>query len=235
LFRRIVISALLAALVLVRASDAGQDAPLAIAAPANGAIVTPGQTLSISVTSPANVTVAHVGIVAGSPFEDTDLATSVPAQFTLTVPTGIRPGRFQLTADGATSSGEDVTATVEIDVERSTLPTTLSTLLSTLLFDAPGEDFAIKAVADFATETFVDVTGSSKVTYSSSDPAVAMVGANGLVRAIGPGSTSITVTYTDGGAIATVIPVMVPPARFTMTPASVDFGHLTLELLPRDR
>ena len=220
----------LALVAVARISDAGQaPAMLAISSPSNGAIVRPGQPLSITVTSPVHAEFAGVGVIGEGPIGETNLATSLPAQFSLAIPLEASSGRLALTAVGRSVSGETATATIAVDVEREHMANSIGALLPEISFDAPGEDFPIVALADFPAEDAVDVTGSSKVTYSSSNRAVAVVNVHGMVTAIAAGHASITVTYADAGKrVSANIPVTVPRAIFTMTPNSFDFGGLNV-------
>jgi Big-like domain-containing protein/HYDIN/CFA65/VesB family protein len=198
---------------------------LAISSPANGAIVRPGQPLAVTVTSPANVAFSGVVVVGHEPIGETSLATSLPAHFSLAIPIETSSGRLALTALGTSVSGQTATVTIAVDVERESMATSVATLLPEITFGAPGEEFPIVALADFPAEQAVDVTASSKVRYSSSNRAVAVVSAQGLVTAIAEGQASITVTYADSGKrVSADIPVTVPPAVFTMTPHAFDFG-----------
>jgi hypothetical protein len=223
---RVVSLALLAAMAVAGVSDAGQPpALLAISSPSDGAIARPGQALSVTVTSPANAQFEGVAVVGEGPIGETDLVTSLPAQFSLAIPSSTSSGPVLLTAVGSSVSGETATVTIVVNVERADMPTAIAGLLPEIPFDAPGEEFPIVALADFPAEEAVDVTASSKVTYSSSNQAVAVVDAGGVVTAIAPGAASITVTYTDSGnSVSAGIPVTVPPAVFTLTPAAFDFG-----------
>jgi hypothetical protein len=76
-----------------------------------------------------------------------------------------------LAAVGRTVSAETATVTIEVNVERADMPTAIAAHVPEIDFDAPGEEFPIVALADFAAEAAVHVTSSSKVTYSSSDQA----------------------------------------------------------------
>ena len=71
----------------------------------------------------------------------------------------------------------------------------------------------IDLLADFGND-YVDVTKSSKLTYESSDTAVATVNASGTITAVGGGHATVTVWYgpRDRG-IKAIIPVEVRPLR----------------------
>src|SRR5712692_8103285 len=76
-----------AALLLALPSAAQSQDLLAITSPPDGAIVSPGQTIQVTVTSPAGAAFAAVGLVGESPIGLPPLATSVPAQFSIRIPT----------------------------------------------------------------------------------------------------------------------------------------------------
>lgn len=106
---------------------AQQNPPaLQISSPANDTVVNPGQTMSVTVTSPANVAFTQVGVVGEDPIGLSNIATSAPAQFSFTIPADIRCGKYMLTADGSTASGQNAeSATILIDVERPDMPNSL--------------------------------------------------------------------------------------------------------------
>jgi len=175
---RIVSSALLAALTVAHVSEAGQaPAPLAISSPASNAVINPGQTMTVKVTSPANVTFVNVGVVAEQPIGiSTTLATGVPAQFTLDVPADIACRRYIVTADGTTAAGQDVSTSVTIDVERSDMPTSIRAVHRSVGFEAPGASVPIRILGSFTDGKVLDVARSTNVVYESSDPTVATLG-----------------------------------------------------------
>jgi len=186
-------AACLGLLAASRACIAQQPPPqLQITSPADGAIVNPGQTISVTVTSPANVAFTQVGVVAPDPFGFSDIATSVPASFSLAVPTDTACGPHMLTAFASTSDGQSAqSATILIDVERPDLPTSLSTFLSGISFTVPGEKSPIALLATFSDGSILDATRSSNVSYSTSNSAIATVDGNGIVTAVAPGQASV--------------------------------------------
>jgi hypothetical protein len=200
---------------------------LEISAPTAGSVINPGQTMTVNVTSPANVTFTKVGVVAESPIGmATTLASGVPAQFSLNIPTNIACRRYMVTADGTTASGQHVSTSVTIDVERPDMPSSIRTLLPWITFEAPGGRFWVKILGSFSGGSVLDVTASSNVVYVSSDATVATVSASGEVRAISAGAAVVTVTYGPSAqGILTTIPVSVPPLSFSIAPAHLDFGE----------
>src|SRR5712671_2655253 len=99
-----ILQATMLVIVLATASVCPAQQPqLAISAPADGAVFNPGQTITVTVTSPANVSFNSVGVIGEGPFGLSNLATAVPAQFSFTVPSNALPGKYMLTADGTTT------------------------------------------------------------------------------------------------------------------------------------
>lgn len=206
------------------------SARLQISSPTDGTTVNPGQTVSVTVTSPANVTFTQVSVLAQDPIGLTAGASAVPAQFNIGIPTTISCGTYMLTAFGTTASGQSVQSdTILIDVERADLPTSLAALLSSMLFQSQGEQSPITLTATFSDGSVLDVTQSSNMTYASSNTAIATVDSNGMVTAVSAGTATITVTYTVSGQQAqTIIPATVRAPKLTAAPTALTFGSQNL-------
>jgi hypothetical protein len=221
--RAAVLVACVAAVVIC--STQRSFAQLQITSPTQGTIINPGQTLSVTVTSPTNATFTNVGVVADDPIGVSDLATSVPAQFSLPVPTDIHCRRHTVTAIGNTVSGQSVQSpAVIIDVERPDLPNSVAALLSSFSFQSLGEQVPIILTAKFSDGSVLDITESSYVTYASSDTTVATVNSHGMVTSVGAGSSTVRATYTLAGQqVQTTIPVKVRAPKLTATPTALTF------------
>lgn len=207
---------------------AAQGQPLLqITSPAPGALVNPGQTLSITVTSPAGASFAYVQVGAGDPIGFSSQATSLPAQVTLTVPAHVSCGQYGLIPFGTRSSGFASSQGIQIDVERPDMPTALSTRVpATLVLDGLGQHIRESLLATFADGSVLDVTNSTYVTYSSSNTSVATVDSTGTVTAGVAGTATITATYTQAGqSVQLAIPVTVEPSVMLVTPPSLSFGN----------
>lgn len=219
--------ALLAILAAAWVCAAQQNPPLLqITSPVSGSIVNPGQTISVTVTSPANAAFAQVAVVGEDPIEFSSTATSVPAQFPMVIPASIAACRkYMLTAVGTTTSGQKTESeTILIDVERPDFPVSLSSNLQGLTFQAPGDKTPFVILATFSDGSVLDVSESSYVTYASANTSVVSVDANAMVTAVAAGSGSVTATYTRGPiSLQISVPVKVPPP-LTISPLAVNFG-----------
>jgi hypothetical protein len=137
----------LVCLALGLACAAQQDPPfLQITSPTTGTIFNPGQTVSVSISSPANASFSAVGVIPEGPITSGNIESSVPATFTVSIPTDIDCGPRLLTAMGTTTSGQTAqSAPVQIDVERPDMPTALSaqTPASQVTLEALGQQFHV--------------------------------------------------------------------------------------------
>ena len=217
-----------AILTLILPGAHGQSPPmLQITSPTEGAVVSPGTTLSVTVTSPANATFTQVAVIGGH-VGLSSIATSVPAQVSLAIPLNTPSGQIMLTAEGITTSGQSVdSATVFVDVEMPNAPNSLSTPLDGLFFSGPGDQFQPIILANF-NGTTLEVTHSSHLSFVSSNRNIATVDANGLVTAVAPGSGYITARYTLGSvSIPLAIRVSVP-----LPPGTVSTSNFSLSITP---
>ncbi len=197
---------------------------LQITSPVGGTVVSPGQTLSVTVTS--SVAFSHVAVLA-EPIGISNIETSVPARFSLSIPSDISCRWYTLTAVGTTVSGQDVESPEAlIDVEKPDLPTSLYTQMPAIGFDNLGETFPVKISATFSDGSGYDVTESSRLVYNSSNINVATVNATGMVTALGVGKASIIVTY--GGKRHITIPITVPSQALDPSASSLNFGSQTV-------
>ena len=190
---------------------------LQITSPANGAIVSPGDTVKVTVASPANVRFEMVAW--GSPIVNgiSGVATSMPAEFSFQVPPDFACGKERVSVMGRTISGQSISEQIEVDVERPDTPIQLSLLNESgdarnwdLELLARGEPWHLNVMATFSDGRILEVTESSRVTYRSSNTRVALVDRHGEITPVGIGSASVTATYTNGNRnIRIAIPVNV--------------------------
>ena len=201
---------------------------LQITSPTNNTIVNPGQTISVTVESPAGLSFNSVAVAGEGSFGFSNIATSLPAQFSFTIPTDAASGQYALTADGTSTSGQSYQSEpVLVDVEHSDPALGLSPSSSSLMFRSNGEQSSVSFVATFGGGVTADVTASTLMSYVSSNTNVATVNASSgrlIVTSVGPGSGTITATYGQG---ATSIPLRIPvigSRALTSSPSLVSFA-----------
>ena len=218
-------SALIGVFLIASSSFAQQAPSLQISSPASGSVATPGQTLSISVTSPNGTAFSQVAVIGPDPIGFSVLATSVPAQFSIAIPADANCRIYNLTADGITTSGQGATSLpIQIDVERADLPTSLTTPVSDIVLETIGEQRSFMTIAGFSDGTTIDVSESTLMSYTSTNNAVANVDATGLVTAVGAGSAAISASYTLAGkGIQLTVPVQVLIQKLTISQNSLTF------------
>jgi hypothetical protein len=222
---RLLARLLLTGVASVIASWAQTQPRLQITVPATGTVVSPGQTLSVNVTSPAGLAFSQVVVIGEYPIGMSAVATSVPAQFSVNIPSQIACGSHMLTAEGTTTSGQNAeSASIMIDVERPDFPVSLSASTSALTLESQGQQDSFVVFATFSDRAVLRVTESSYVTYASSNNAVATIDATGVVTAVASGDALITATYTLGSLKNQIsVPVSVQSPVLTVSPSSLTF------------
>jgi len=195
----------LALLLIAQEAVAG----LRITAPADGAVVEPGGTLTVIVVVDHGSHYRNVRVVGGL-IGLSGLAQVVaapPYHFTFTMPAD-RIGPHRLTAVGALGHGRaDFSAPVTVDLESAVAITRLSANRARVTFDYPGQQIPLVVTGTTQAGEALDLSRSSRTGYRSANDGVAtVIGGRGLT-AVGPGSTTVTVAY-QGHAVT--IPVTVP-------------------------
>ena len=128
--------------------------------------------------------------------------------------TGVAAGEATITV-----TTEDGAKTATCKVTVTTIPVTGVTLNKTSTAIAVGVIEELTATITPANAT------NQKVTWKSSDPAVARVKSNGTVLGVSVGEATITVTTEDGGKTATCkVRVLSKVNKVTVTPANLTLG-----------
>jgi hypothetical protein len=203
---RFAIAACVYALYAWAALDANaQQSLLRIASPATGDIVMEGQPFHITVSADQSVRV--VGVLAWHPLPD---ARPVGSNlFEMDIPRTVPPGNYQLTAVGVASTLVE-SEPVMIHVEREEPATGLDVQPSFLVFAQLEDSYGmpVSVIATFADGSRLDVTHSRNTSFTTKDPEIARVDDQGKVIPIGPGQTSIMVSYTTGSSSAPLYAAM---------------------------
>jgi len=179
-----------------------QQSLIQILSPASGLVVHPGQTVTITLA--ANSSVQRLVVVGQHPLGMARLAAGGVAgivaqgqgdaraqQFLLSIPSGIRPGIYRLTAVGKTSAGPAESDAVALNVERPDEPTRIWAEPSSIQFTHVGDRIPLRVLGAFTDGSQTELTRSSRTKFTSSDPHVASITADGVVTALGEGKTTI--------------------------------------------
>ncbi len=181
----------------------GQSSSLQITSPASGTMVSPGQKVSVSVS--ADPSVSNIGVIGENPLGFAQM-TADPLQFFFVVPAKIGAGPYQLTAVGAGPAGLVLSSSITLDVEPLNAPVQLLVIPAGLPFTSIGEVMPLSVLGSFSDDSRADLSHSLYTSYSSTNPNVAAVDANGIVTSVGPGSASILVS---NSSVSSSIPVTV--------------------------
>jgi hypothetical protein len=215
-FMRIVLVAAALSLIAIAPSVAQQ---LTITSPPSGAVVVPGQTITIYV-SPSSLA-AQTWVFASEPLPEVVPASS-PNTFTLTISTTISPGQYALRATAGAPGTVARSAPVYIDVEPSEVSTSITISPSTITFDSIGDQIRLLVTGAFSGGQQVNITHSSYIQYSSSDDRIATVGSDGIVSGVNPGCAQINVAAQgQSGSIPVIVPVGQGPIAYNITGALV--------------
>ena len=188
---------------LAAAGQRGSD--ITIASPSNGTVVAPGQTINVVVTS--RITLQGAIVLGESPIQDSDFQTASPYLCTVQIPQETRPRKYTLTAYGTVVPGQNIISEpIQIRVEKPESISQMTVEPATIRFNFVGESLPLQVLGHFSDGTDYDVTESTKTTFRSSDPSVA-IDPDGIATAIGPGKTTLIVSY---GGLAAEVLVSVP-------------------------
>jgi hypothetical protein len=223
---------------------------LQITAPPNATIVSPGSTLTVTVTPSASGVFANVGVIGWDPIGIVSMpvTTSPPWQLALPVPLKAAPKRYEITAIGALVSGgmPIYSDALSIQVERADNPVSVTVDLSSINLIV-GKRSHLLVWGVYADGQKYNISGSSKTTYSSNIPSVATVDAQGWVTAVSPGMATVRVANGPNAFFVTVtVPEqlrLVPRAgllyqqqqqQFTALANYADAGQVTWSIDPPD-
>jgi hypothetical protein len=172
---------------------------LKITTPADGTVIHSGQPFTIEVEA-APGAFQYIFVIGTGGLNFTLPLSAPPYRFALQTKTDGASGKRELTATGVIRRGEVVDSTpITIDVERADEPERLLTEESSISFGRVGEQSALYITGVFKDESRVDLTRSTRTRYSSSDPSVVSVRADGVLTAVAPGLAGITeITVTHG-------------------------------------
>jgi hypothetical protein len=202
-------------------------APLTVTSPAPLAVVHPGETLPIEVAVAPGAVFRFVTVVGEKSFGVSSPLGAGPYHFSFSVPEGLNSGPYYFTAVGRAVSGDmAVSLPLAVDVESGTSPLSLKPDPQVIDLEALGEDIPVRILGIFAGGTETDVTRSSLLHLTSSNPAVASVFPEGVVRAVAPGTARIMATFqSPAGAVRSEISATVHEFAVRLSANSLEFGN----------
>jgi Dockerin type I domain len=176
----------------------------------NGAAVTAGQTLAVSVSIGSGTYPNGLAVVGQDPLGVTAIqpVSGSTLSFALTIPGHTPPGSYSITAAGPNNAGALISsAPISVVVERADRPTALSVHPAMAAFRFVGDTLPLTVYAKFS-NGLTDVTQSAHLIATSENSAVATA-QNGTISAVNSGQTDIDLQY---GSVKAKIHVSVPPA-----------------------
>lgn len=195
---------------------------LQITSPADGSVVTPGQSVSVKVSATGGV-FKEVVILGKDPLPMSQSLTAPPYEFTIQIPPDISPGKYSLVASGYPDAGDGTESdAIRIVVEPSANPTSVSIQPSSLNLWV-GDVAPLRVTGKFASGPPLDMTFSSRLAYGSANPAVATIDNLGRVTALSPGATFVEVGFGPS------VPVTVAPFIKLIPSAPILYGGQSVE------
>ena len=185
----------------------GTPPALQITSPANGTVVAPGETITVVVAPAPGMTFSHVIILGENPIGDSQIKTAPPYEFSLTIPTNISARSYRITARGVITPGTGAKSLpISLTVEKPEPIAQIRVEPTLIKFESISDQIPLRVIGTFSDGKKLTITESTHTTYTSGNQNVASVDHLGLVTAVGPGTTQITVGY---GGQSIKVPVSV--------------------------
>ncbi len=204
---------------------------LQIISPADGAVVSPGQAITVNVAISGNV--EQVSLIGEGPLGTDQVLSTAPYSFTIEIPPKVSPRNYTLTAVAVSTQGQPVFSnTISLDIERSDTPLSVGAQPSSLTLVAGGGGF-LSALATYADGTTAEVTQSKQTACASDTASVATVDSVGRVTAVSPGSAIVTITFSGKSVQVPVTvrqPVRVVPTTATLNPSRTEQFYAQLAM-----
>ena len=168
---------------------------LRITSPADGALVTPGQLVNVTVVASGKF--LQVAIIGGDPIGASETLAVPPYEFTIRIPDRIAPGAYLLTAIGFTAPGQpSYSEPIGLQAEEpDDAPIRIKVDSPVLEVSVGNNAEHLTAYGVFPGGQSVVINGSKHTSFTSSATGVATVDYRGFVTPVAPGSAKIIITY----------------------------------------
>jgi hypothetical protein len=176
---------LLLFLLLVQANETHPQI-LQITSPADGTVVHPGQTVSITVVPTTGDSLRGVMVGGEGPLGVTRAVKSPPYQFSITLPAAqnVPAGKYRLrAAAGRPGQPPGYSPSISLDVEPSQAPAALRVEPKLIELHKAGDAMSIGVWGTFADGSTMALTKSSGITYTSFSTSDFTVSTAGVVKA----------------------------------------------------
>ncbi len=176
---------------------------LSIVQPADGATVTTGEVVTVTVRPDSDLAIERLMLTS---LGDLQELANPPWTFDLTLPDSV-VGPFPIVATGKDATGNLYTARIQLNVVAPSPLRTLSITPSNVMLTRVDLPQSLAVVGNYEDGARRDLTGATIGTrYTTRDTSVATVDADGRITAVGNGNTRIGITH---GSVSAEIPVVV--------------------------
>lgn len=163
-----------------------------VTSPGNGTVYAPGATIEVTATASGSL----LGVAAGAQgMGVSGYKTSPPYAFNLTVPSGLIGPQNIFAVGWVASEMAVLSPNVVVDIEPATPPTAINFQQSLVTFGYVGQQQRVDLKGTFSDGSHLDITGSTRIKFSSADPTKITVDSTGLMTSVGTGNTTITAAY----------------------------------------
>lgn len=164
-----------------------------ITSPPSGTVVHPGDTVAVSVAA-SGQKFLMMGLETQIPINNDEVLREPPYHFTVHIPKTISPGVYSLIASGATAVGQgEESPAVLLDVEMPDPPISIRTQPNYLIGIRAGEMTVLDGYGKYKNGLEYGLNRSKQISFVSLDPKVMTINQDGVVNAVGAGSTEIIV------------------------------------------
>jgi len=183
-----------------------QSSGMKITSPANGTIVTAGQSITVTITALGSTVLQNATAWILPLGQIPQVIQSPPFQVAVAVPSG-QIGTLPVVALASDSQGNTLQDSVSVIVAPTSPATSIKVNPNRVLFSSVnGTVMSVNVSATFQDGTSGYVTSSPDTQYTSSNTKVAVVNSSGQVQAVAPGMSNLTISYAGFNA---TIPVTV--------------------------
>jgi Bacterial Ig-like domain (group 3)/Dockerin type I domain/Bacterial Ig-like domain (group 2) len=180
-------------LFLVGCVSGSQAQEITVTSPASGALYAPGSTINVTATVSGGSVVAVAAAAQGMATSSYQL--KAPYSMSLVVPADVI-GPKNLFAVGVIASNTAIfSPMITVDIEPSIAPASLTFDQSLVAFGYVGQQQKVGVTATFSDGSVLDLSKSTKLSFTSSNPSVVSVDPTGLLTSLTAGNTTVKVAY----------------------------------------